>query len=184
MEILITAALIAVAIFAGLAKVAQAMREPRPIDPSALVALEEKIAEATARADGLATLNLQLTQRAIEAREAFENMDGDRIRDEITSYLESDFDVTDHLDLYDIKEEISDEIKYDLRDEIKDDLREDIDDRIRENVADQLKEFVVTDELTAELEARPECAAKLKDALIVYAFDLVCDKNGNPLLSA
>ena len=165
MEILITAAVIAVAIFAGLAKVAQAMREPRPIDPAALVTLEEKIAEATARADALGALTLQLQQKAIESREAFENMDGDRIRDEIASYLESDFDVTDHLDLYDIKEEISDEIKYDLRDEIKDDIREDIDDRIRENVADQLKEFVVTDELTTELRDYPECLAKLKDAL-------------------
>ena len=74
MEILIAAAVIALVVTIGLSKVAQAMREPRPIDPAALVTLEAKIAEATARADGLATLNLQLTQKAIETRESLEEM--------------------------------------------------------------------------------------------------------------
>ena len=168
MEILATAALIAVAIFAGLAKVAQAMREPRPIDPAKLVELEGKIAEATARADALGALTLQLQQKAIESREAFENMDGERIQDEIESYLgSSSFDMTDHLDLYDIKAEISDEIKYDLRDEIKDDLRNDIDDKIKEDVAHQMSEIVVTDKLTAELVDRPECLQVFRAAIEV-----------------
>ena len=119
MEILITAAVIALAIFAGLAKVAQAMREPRPIDPAALAELEEKIAEATARADALATLTLKFKQQAIEVREAFEEMDGDRIRDEIDCWMRNDFDITDHFD--------ADDIRYDLEGKI-DDLENKIND--------------------------------------------------------
>lgn len=131
MEILITAAVIALAIFAGLAKVAQAMKEPRPIDPGALAGLEEKIAEATARADALGALTLQLQQKAIESREAFEDMDGDRIRDEIDCWMRNDFDITDHFD--------ADDIRYDLEGKI-DDLENKINDlEIMPQLLDELR---------------------------------------------
>ena len=134
MEILITAAVIALAIFAGLAKVAQAMREPRPIDPAALVELEEKIAEATARADALATLTQRLKQQAIEAREDIEDLDGDRIRDEIDCWMRNDFDITDHFD--------ADDIRYDLESKI-----EDLDTKINElEIMPQLLDVLRYDE--------------------------------------
>jgi chromosome segregation ATPase len=144
MEIIITAAVIALAIFAGLAKVAQAMREPRPIDPGALAELEEKIAEATARADALGALALQLQQKVIEAREGIEEMDGDRIRDEIESWMRNDFDITDHFD--------ADDIRYDLEGKIDD-------------LENKINDLEIMPQLLDELRYDEDARESLRDAL-------------------
>ena len=145
MEILITAAVIAVAIFPGLAKVAKAMREPRPIDPAALVALEEKIAEATARADSLGALTLQLQQTAIETRESLEEMtttlDREDVEGIVSDWMECDFCLDDHFD--------KDQFRCDLEDEIENKI---------ENI-DYIEGVVV------ELEEYPAMRPKLRKAI-------------------
>ena len=147
MEILITAAAIALAmtIFLGLSKVAKAMREPRPIDPAALVALEEKIAEATARADGLATLNLQLTQKAIEARESIEEMtetlDRESVEEIVTDWMRCEFRIDDHFD----------------KDDFECDLQNQMDAK--------LEEMNFTAVILTELEGDPELREELAQAL-------------------
>ena len=147
MEILISAAVIALVVTIGLSKVAQAMREPRPIDPAALIALEAKIAEATARADGLATLNLQLTQKAIETRESLEEMtetlDRGDVEEIISDWMDCDFCLDDHFD--------------------KDDFEADI----HNQMDSKLEEIELAGVLLAELKDNPDLRKELAKALDV-----------------
>ena len=149
MEILITAAVIALAIFTGLAKVAQAMREPRPIDPAALVALEEKIAEAAARADRLGALTLQFQQKAIETRESLEEM-------------------TETLDRYDVEQIVSDWMDCDfcLEDHFDKDALELVDCNDLHNQMDsKLEEIELVGALLTELKDNPDLREDLAKAL-------------------
>lgn len=147
MEILITASVIALAvtIFLGLSKVAQAMREPRPIDPIALEALEFQIREATARADTLAALTKQLQQKVIDSRESLEEMtetlDRERVEEIVTDWMRCEFRIDDHFD----------------KDDFECDLQNQMDSK--------LEEMNFTAVILTELEGDPELREELAQAL-------------------
>lgn len=147
MEILITAAVIALAmtIFLGLSKVAQAMREPRPIDPVALEALEFQIREATARADTLAALTKQLQQKVIDSRESLaemtETLDRESVEEIVTDWMRSEFRIDDHFD----------------KDDFECDLQNQMDSK--------LDELNFTAVILTELEGDPELREELAQAL-------------------
>ncbi len=147
MEILITASVIALAvtIFLGLSKVAQAMREPRPIDPIALEALEFQIREATARADTLAALTKQLQQKVIDSRESLaemtETLDRERVEEIVTDWMRCEFRIDDHFD----------------KDDFECDLQNQMDSK--------LEEMNFTAVILTELEGDPELREELAQAL-------------------
>ena len=147
MEILIIASVIALAvtIFLGLSKVAQAMREPRPIDPIALEALEFQIREATARADTLAALTKQLQQKVIDSRESLEEMtetlDRERVEEIVTDWMRCEFRIDDHFD----------------KDDFECDLQNQMDSK--------LEEMNFTAVILTELEGDPELREELAQAL-------------------